>query len=282
MNIQHYHTIENNPLELREQPVSYTHSRLKKRYEDLDNDLMQFMMLSKAGLYVDESTYWNNFYEDPDYKYEWNNGILEVKDMPTFDSAYCANWLHKILLEFLETNPIAIIVFTEISFTLNLPTKKAIRRPDLSIISKDNPVQPDNQDRSYNGIYDLCVEFLSDSKKSYVTNDTVEKKREYSQAGVREYYIIDEKKEHTAFYIRNATGRFVRIKPHQGIIRSTVLPGFQFRIKDIYSQPALFDLINDPVYQPYVKLDLQKERLEKNAALDEINRLKKIIAQQKK
>jgi flagellar biosynthesis GTPase FlhF len=42
-----------------------------------------------------------------------------------------------------------------------------------------------------------------------------------------------------------------------GVISSTVLPGFQFRESDLYKSPELNSLIHDPVYKSYVRLDLQ-------------------------
>ena len=31
---------------------------------------------SRNGLTVDEATFWVDYYEDPNFKYEWNNGSL--------------------------------------------------------------------------------------------------------------------------------------------------------------------------------------------------------------
>ncbi|ETR64905.1 MAG: hypothetical protein OMM_15139, partial [Candidatus Magnetoglobus multicellularis str. Araruama] len=36
---------------------------------------------SQNGLIVDEATFWNEYYEDQDFKYEWNDGKLEEKPM---------------------------------------------------------------------------------------------------------------------------------------------------------------------------------------------------------
>ena len=273
----------------------------------IDHDLLEFIQQSKAGAYVDESTYWDIYYENKNYRYEWNDGILEIKDMATLDIGNCSKWFFIILSQFLESHPIAqCIFFLDFGFRINLPRKTVVRKPDCAIILNDNPVQPDNKDRSYEGIYDICIEYESDSKPQYVIKDTVERKREYCQAMVKEYYIIDDKNKHTVFYKLDPNGRYVKIKPQNGIIRSTVLPGFQFRIADLYRRPFLHSLINDPVYQSYVMLDFQKERqekeaalvaaekerlekeaalvaaekerLEKEAALEEINRLKQLLS----
>ncbi|KPA10297.1 protein containing DUF820 [Candidatus Magnetomorum sp. HK-1] len=251
---------------------------------------------SKDGLYVDESTYWEVYYEDDDFHYEWNNGILEEKEMPTFFSELNAKWLGMIIDQFLRVNPIAQLIRFDIGFTLNLTKKKTIRKPDFTLILNSNPVQPDIWDRSYKGTYDLCIEFLSDSQKKYVQRDTVEKKREYKGAKVKEYYIIDADKKHTAFYRLNQKGNYVKIKPEKGVIRSAILPGFQFRIDDIYLLPDLDELINDEVYKSYILVDFQnqclktekerkakeKERKAKNRALKKLDQMQKTIEKEKK
>jgi len=42
-----------------------------------------FFFQNNAGLRISKSDYWENYYHDKAFRYEWNNGILEVKDMPT-------------------------------------------------------------------------------------------------------------------------------------------------------------------------------------------------------
>jgi len=268
-NLSYVSTIEENTHQIAEDVPSYkTLPHNMMPHNKIDHDLLDFIQQSKTGTYVDESTYWNEYYENKDYRYEWNNGFLEIKDMPTLEIGNCSKWFFIILTQYLERHPIAQSIFLlDFGFRINLPGKTVVRKPDCAIILNDNPIQPDNQDRSYEGIYDLCIEFVSDSKPQYVAKDTVERKHEYCQAKVKEYYIIDDKNKHTVFYRLDTNSRYEIINPRNGIIHSTVLPGFQFRIADLYKQPGLNNLINDPVYQSYVRLDLQKERQEKEAAL---------------
>ncbi|KPA15826.1 protein containing DUF820 [Candidatus Magnetomorum sp. HK-1] len=262
---------------------------------------------SKDGLKVDEATYWNIYYEDDNFNYEWNNGLLEEKEMSNFLSELCAKWFREIIDQYLKVFPVARLITFDIGFSINLPNKKAIRKPDHTLILKSNPIQPDNLECSYKGIFDVCIEFLSDTQKKYITRDTVDKKREYRGAKVKEYYIIDSNKKHTVFYRLNQKGNYVKIKPDNGIIRSSILPGFQFRVEDLYHQPDLKELIKDEIYKEYILIDyqkqfqqaeqerkakddalkrlghmeivLEKEREAKAAAQDEIVRLKKLLTE---
>jgi len=253
---------------------------------------------SKHGMVVSEETYWEEYYEDDDFKYEWNNGRLEEKEMPTYLCDKLKQWIETLLFYYLNANPTAIQIKSELGFVLDLPHKKSIRKPDYSLILNSNPDQMEDQDCSYKGIYDLCIEYLSETKKEYVLRDTVIKKEEYCSGQVTEYFILDANQKHTAFYRLINKGKknqyYKSIKPKKGIIQSKVLPGFQFRIKDFYLRPDPEQLYKDEVYQSYVKVDYQKllkekdsllksfldEQKAKEKAIKAIERLKAILSSQ--
>ena len=70
---------------------------------------------------------------------------------------------------------------------------------------------------------------------------------------IRKYYILDAKKEYMTFYRRGSDGRYARIPiSKDGIVRCDVLPGLQFRVADLFRQPSLFLLTDDPVYRDFV------------------------------
>jgi Uma2 family endonuclease len=215
---------------------------------------------SAHGLQVSEELYWARYYEDPDVSYEWNNGILEEKPLPDYRRVTLYGWFLMLLRSYLEINPIAKLLFLEMGFRLALPDKTTIRKPDLFVIRNDNPVPLHDSDRSYHGISDLCIESLSDSTKEEVERDTVVKKLEYAVVGVKEYYILDPDDE-MAFYRRNQAGIYEPIRPDaEGLIHSEVLPGFRFRIADLYAMPTLETMADDPIYRPFVLLKYQAEK----------------------
>ncbi|GAK60221.1 hypothetical protein U27_00112 [Candidatus Vecturithrix granuli] len=219
------------------------------------------MPRSQAGLRVTEEEFWQTYYHESDIIYEWNNGILEEKPMADYLSFKMYRWFLKLLEEFLRAFPIAKMIGLEIGFRLALPEKTSIRRPDLAIILHANPVDIEDEECTYRGIFDLCIEFLSDSKPQDVTRDTVVKKLEYCQAGVREYFILDRKGRETAFYRLDRHGKYVPLPQlPNGIIRSDVLTGFQFRVADLYNTPELLELVNDPIYRSYILREYQAER----------------------
>lgn len=92
--------------------------------------------------------------------------------------------------------------------------------------------------------------------------DTVIKKGEYAKAGVKEYYILDAQRERTQFFRLNKTrSAYKAIKPQKGgIIKSKVLPGFQFRIEDLFNKPSIEEMVDDKVYQHFVMPSYLREK----------------------
>jgi Uma2 family endonuclease len=212
---------------------------------------------SADGLRVSEDVYWETYYHDPDFRYEWNNGILEEKPMADYLSFAMYLWFLNLLEEYLTAHPIARMIGLEIGFRLVLPHAISIRRPDLAVILHSNPVAIANTDCTYRGVCDLCIEFLSDSTAQDVRRDTVVKKAEYCQAGVTEYFILDRKGNETAFYGLTKAGTYAPIRQPGEIIQSEVLPGFQFRLQDLYDHPDLRERLDDSVYNSFILLDYQ-------------------------
>ena len=128
-----------------------------------------------------------------------------------------------------------------------------------------NPVPLLPDDCSYRGIYDLCVEALSDSDKDAVERDTKVKKAEYAAGGIKEYFILHHTEER-AFFRLNARGVYVPIIPQGGVIHSEVLPGFQFRIADLEARPAEQEMVADPVYREFVQPAWTEDRMRREKA----------------
>ncbi len=182
-------------------------------------------------------------------------------------------WFLGLLEEYLKAHPIANIIGLEIGFRLALSRKTSIRRPDLAVFLQKNPMAMRDDECAYRGIFDLCIEFLSDSTPQDVTRDTVVKKAEYCQAGVREYFILDRKGMETAFYRLNKQGKYALIPQPGGIVSSEVLPGFQFRSADLYAHPDLRKKLDDPVYHSFILLEYQAEHKRAEAADQRAERL---------
>ena len=213
------------------------------------------------GMPVSEADYWEFYYLGPEVTYEWNDGILEEKGVSDYLTFRVFDWFIQLLSEFLRARPIADRVGLEMGFRLALPDKVAIRRPDYGVVRHDNPAPLRGPVQSYRGIFDLCIEGVSTSTRAMRERDTVVKKGEYAAGGVREYYLLHHAPDLRGFYRLTERGIYepLPVAP-EGVIRSEVLPGFQWRLDDLDRQPPLDRLMTDPVYREYVWLEYQRER----------------------
>ena len=222
------------------------------------------------GRRVSKEEYWVRWYENPypdiDVSYEWNNGRLEAKPPHNGPQINLCNWFLRLLYCYIETYPIAKLINLETGFVLTIedpaePTGKreAVRKPDVGIILRGNPVPWGGVDqRHFDGVCDMVVEAVSDSTTAEVLRDTEEKRRDYALAGVKEYYILDPGGEHMRFYRLIAGGRYEEIQPDaEGVVASEVLPGLQFRLAELTRRPGLKALALDDLYSGYVMPDYQ-------------------------
>jgi Uma2 family endonuclease len=221
--------------------------------------------VSEAGRVVSEDTYWREYYFESDIHYEWNRGRLEEKPVSDYETYLVYHWFMALLGHFLKARPIAKLVALEMGFRLPLPDGVVIRKPDFGVVRNDNPQPLLPHDHSYHGVYDLCVEALSDRKKRDITRDTVTKKAEYAAGGVPEYYILHYAAEHQAFLTRTEAGAYAPIEAVDGVIHSRVLPGFRFRLSDLAERRDDEALRDDPVYGDFV-LPRWREDRERAAA----------------
>ena len=247
------------------------HDLQQKQIEQSDDRTAPVNPLAPdEGRRVTLEEYWERWYEHPypdiDVSYEWNNGILEAKPMPNAPQLDLGNWFLALLLQYINTHGIAKLINMETGFHLKMidseePSgmRQAVRKPDIGIILNDNPVSWGEIDqRHFAGHCDAIVEVLSDSTPVEVVRDTEEKKSDYARAGVKEYTILDPSGEHMHFYRLTPDGRYQEIQPDaEGAIRSEVLPGFQFRLRDLYELPELEELALDEVYRGYALLKYQ-------------------------
>jgi hypothetical protein len=229
-----------------------THAAARAEEHRLTPDTETVQPLSHAGRLVTEEEYWRDYYFESDIHYEWNNGRLEEKPVSDYGTYLVYAWFTLLLQHFLRAQPIAKMVALEMGFRLPLPTGTVIRKPDFGVVRNDNPQPLLYFDASYHGVFDLCVEALSERKPADVVRDTVTKKAEYAAGGVKEYVILHREAERQAFYTLTTAGVYVPIPAEEGVIRSRILPGLQFRVDDLIAQPSIEAMRLDPVYAAFV------------------------------
>ena len=111
------------------------------------------------------------------------------------------------------------------------------------VLSETNVVQPDilyiatenagiAGEKNVSGAPDLLIEIVSPSSGYY---DLVEKKELYEKFGVKEYWIVDPKKQWVEIYINeNRKFKLFQRLDKEGVLASKVLKGFQIALATIF------------------------------------------------
>ena len=110
---------------------------------------------------------------------------------------------------------------------------KSGREPDVLFIAKENLARLGSQYLS--GPADLAVEVVSPESRG---RDRRDKLREYQDAGVREYWIIDPIRREAEFYSLGADGVYQALATGpDGIFRSPVLSGLWLSVNWLWEDP---------------------------------------------
>lgn len=168
---------------------------------------------------------------------EWVEGEVIVHMPPLEIHQSAVTFMDRLIGLFVEMLQLGRLKVAP--FEVRLNPDGPSREPDLLFIDQAhmNRLTPKRVD----GAPDLVIEIVSDDS---VQRDRVTKFDEYERAGVREYWIIDNRPDHQRawFYRLGDDGRFATIPLDDGgVFRSTVLPGFWLR------QAWLFDPAPDAI-----------------------------------
>lgn len=104
--------------------------------------------------------------------------------------------------------------------------------PDIAFVRKDrlHLVQRGFTD----GPPDLAVEIVSPES---VERDYEKKRRQYQQAGVPEYWIVDEIEETVRLLRLAANHHYREVRPRRGVLTSEAMPGFWLRTEWLWQEP---------------------------------------------
>ena len=112
------------------------------------------------------------------------DGRLEVLPMVTLTHQRIAQYLFQQLNDFVRAHELGEVVFMGYPVRLR---DRTFREPDIVFVQRAHARWLDNR---FSASADLVVEVVSEGGR---TRDLVEKRRDYAQAGVAEYWIVDPK-----------------------------------------------------------------------------------------
>ncbi len=164
---------------------------------------------------------------------EWVDGEVIFHMPPTPVHQSIIQFITKLLGSFIDQMSLGELLSAPLE--VKLWPDGPSREPDMLFISKEKLSQLG--ERRFEGAPDLVIEVISPTS---VTLDRITKFREYEQAGVREYWLIDPRpfQQQADFYIRDDEGHFVPSAiDDEGIYASPTLPGFRFNVAWLWQSP---------------------------------------------
>jgi Uma2 family endonuclease len=138
-------------------------------------------------------------------------------------------WFIGLLEFYVEAKELGDVYGSRVAFRLNDTNGP---EPDIAFVSKLRPKQ--QQTGYYKGPPDLAVEIVSPES---VDRDYNKKRKRCEEAGVREYWILDELTEEVTCLVLNDKGKYQTIRPKKGVIYSHVVEGFWFRPEWLWQEP---------------------------------------------
>jgi Uma2 family endonuclease len=167
---------------------------------------------------------------DGNHLLELSRGVLEVLPMPTTSHQYVTLYLYRLLLAFAAAHQLGEVLSAPIRVQL---WRGTFREPDVvfMLAAHINRIGEDYWKRA-----DLVMEVVSGGREDR-RRDLVLKRREYAQARIPEYWIVDPHEERITV-LRLAVKRYV---VHGEFSKGTLatsylLPGFEVNVTEALSQ----------------------------------------------
>ena len=167
---------------------------------------------------------------DTNHLVELSEGRLEVLAMPTEQHQVIVAYLYDALKAFVVAAGLGKLLFAPMRVQL---WEGKFREPDLVFLFE---VHADKRGDKYWRGADLAVEVVSDDDPD---RDLIEKRKEYAQAAISEYWIVDPR-DATVTILNleaNAT-EYTIIETHRpgDVASSKMLAGFSVRVSEVFSQ----------------------------------------------
>jgi Uma2 family endonuclease len=168
---------------------------------------------------------------DEDKRAEWVDGVIIEMSPSNLGHQDILSFLHLWIGIFVDRFRLGRLYLPPT--LMYLPTRPSGREPDLMFIANEHL---DRLERTFvNGPADLAIEIVSPDS---IVRDGRDKLAEYEQAGVREYWIVDELRDEARFYVLGENGKYALVAVGDDeIYTSTVLPGLRLRVSWLWQRP---------------------------------------------
>lgn len=158
---------------------------------------------------------------------EFTDGLVEVLPLPTTEHQFIVLFLVRQLLAYVEPLKLGRAAFSPLRVQLR---EGKYREPDVVFMRRENfhRVQSD----FWFGA-DLVMEVVSPGDPN---RDLVEKRRDYAEAGIPEYWIVDPRFDRvTVLTLADGAYRTASEMTGTGVVSSTVVVDFRIDVASIFA-----------------------------------------------
>lgn len=174
---------------------------------------------------VSEEVFWE--YVNEDSNCELINGVLIIHSPASKEHEKIFGYLYSLFHFYLEKNNEGQVFGSR--FVMRL-SEKWNPEPDLFVVLPKN--YSNIKDTYYDGAADLVIEILSPSTREL---DLEKKLPKFLEAGVKEIWVIDPEERSLILHHKSDQKKYEDAEAEE-IIKSTVIPGFKFRIKWLWNR----------------------------------------------
>jgi Uma2 family endonuclease len=176
--------------------------------------------------------------EQPGYLYELARGVVNVVEVPGDAHGQVVDNVHECLSRYRREHPGLILRFGHGSdIRLLIAARNSDRHPDLAVVFRDTP--PHSEGRQ---LPSLVVEVVSPGAEAR-RRDYVEKRDEYLQMGIREYWIVDPERRELTVLARQGdeknTSWAEQVFQGNDRIASLLLPEFGQTVSELWTDAEL-------------------------------------------
>lgn len=161
---------------------------------------------------------------------EFTDGLVEVLPMPTPFHQSVSTKLLLAIEAFIRPRKLGMVFHAPVPLWIGL---RKYREPDLIFVTTAKLSKTWKRDRKLDQA-DLVVEVLSGGAKNR-KRDMIQKKAEYADAGIPEYWIVDPVSEEvTVWKLRHGKYTLLGQFGADDELRSGVLAGFRVSVRDLF------------------------------------------------
>ncbi|MBX6316159.1 MAG: Uma2 family endonuclease [Isosphaeraceae bacterium] len=184
--------------------------------------------------------------EEPGYRYELAQGVLEVTEVPNDPHGEIVWRLIRALARYDQQHPGLIHRAGGAGeFRLWLPGRISGRNPDVAVVLRGTPKNPRGRRPPA-----LVMEVVSEESEAH-QRDYHTKREEYLAYGLFEYWIVDPEARRVTVLLRDGPIWVERVFVAGQAAEGLVLPGFAVPLSDLWPQEeALAEPVADEDLEP--------------------------------